>query len=118
MDERRVRHADGPVALLAHDDLRDALHFFLVLLVDLFAEEEDDRVRILLERARVMADDSVREPRGRARHGEIEHLVDSGRSDGQEAVPAHDVCRWAKRHSIRREARAYRPGPEFELRRG
>src|SRR6267143_7227232 len=84
VDERRVRGADGPVALLAHDDLRDAFHVFLVLLVDLFAEEEDDRVRILFQSARIMDDDAVRKPGGGTGHGEIEHFFHPRGRDGHE----------------------------------
>src|SRR5262249_4895741 len=79
--EDHLHGADRSVALLADDDFRDVLlvrrQVFLVLRAP--GEEEDD-VRVLLEGARIMAADSVRQPRRRPGHGEVEdELLASGR---------------------------------------
>ncbi len=69
------RHgADRAVALLADDDLGGAL-VLRVGVVDLVAVDEQDHVRILFDRARVVADDAVGEPRCRSGHGQVEDFV-------------------------------------------
>src|ERR1700682_3061071 len=87
VDEGEVRGPDGPVALLADDQLRDPLHVLLVLLVDLFPEDEEDGVIILLVRSELVRDDATREPRCRAGNRQIEDLLLTGGLDGQDAVP-------------------------------
>src|SRR6266498_3317291 len=86
--ERQLDVADGAVALLADDDLGDAGLLGLVLVVDLVAVDEHDDVGVLLDGARVVADDAVGEPRRRPRNGEIEDLLLAGGDEGDDAVPA------------------------------
>src|SRR5688572_28072100 len=50
--EPRLHRVDGAVAVLADDDLRDVLLLGL-LVVDLFAVDEDDEVGVLLDGARL-----------------------------------------------------------------
>src|SRR5882672_4227465 len=51
VQECEVKTADGAVALLGDDDLGFASQGGVVLLVDLFAEDEHDEVGVLLDRA-------------------------------------------------------------------
>src|SRR5438132_859645 len=60
-EESQAHGADRPVALLADDDLGDAL-VLRVLVVHLVAIDEENHVCILLNRSRVMTDDAVGEP--------------------------------------------------------
>src|SRR5665213_3327040 len=53
-DERQLHHAYGTVALLADDDLRDALRIRrrrILILIDIVAIDEGDDVGVLLEGA-------------------------------------------------------------------
>src|SRR5262249_20832891 len=76
-EERELHVTDGPVALLGDDDLGDSL-LVAVLDVHLFAIDEHDDVRILLDRARVGAHDAVREPACGPRDRQVEDLVFTG----------------------------------------
>ena len=51
MQKREMELSDGAIALLGDDDFGAALEFGIVLLVDLFAEDEHDNVGILLDGA-------------------------------------------------------------------
>src|SRR5687768_15097149 len=98
-DEGELDGPDGPVPLLADDDLRDAL-VGRVFVVDLVAVDEEDHVGVLLQGPAVMADDSVREPAGRTRNSEVEDLLLAGRFDSAHAIPGERLA--APRMAVRR----------------
>src|SRR5690606_497714 len=85
-DESQPHGADRPVALLADDDLGGALVDGIGV-VDLVPIDEDDDVGVLLDRARVVTDDSVGEPGGMDRNGEVEYLFLAIRFDCDDPVP-------------------------------
>src|SRR5213593_2265860 len=86
--EHDLHGAGGAVALLADDDLGEVLLLRRhVLAVHARAIEEKNDVGVLLERARVVADDPIREPGLGARHREVEDVLVACRLVRDEAVP-------------------------------
>src|SRR5215470_16958242 len=52
LQESQIDAANGPIALLGDNNFRTTLQVGIVLLVDLFAEDEHHKIGILLDRTR------------------------------------------------------------------